>query len=169
MPRTPGPLERRLLLVIVGGGALATFAVAAWQAAQDWEAVAATRWPTAPGVVTERQSYMATPRKGKESPHYRVLVRYRYTVDGREYEADRFNPYDGWTDKATADDSLTRFRVGSACDVSYDPTDPSRAYLVPGPRRDAWGMAAALGVAGCILLGLLAWMWRRFRPREGVG
>jgi len=165
----PGPLERRLLLLLVGGGALVTLGFAAWSAAADWEAAKTAGWPTAPGTVLERRTHMATPRTGKESPHYRVLVRYRYAVDGREYEADRFNPFDGWTDKAAADDALARYQPGAACEVSFDPADPSAAYLARGPRRGAWLLAGALAAAGVILLALAGWAVRRWRSVARAG
>ena len=165
----PSPLERRLLLLIVGGGGLAALGFALWSAAADWEAAKTAGWPTAPGTVLERRTYMAKPVAGRrESIHYRVLVRYRYAVDGREYESERFNPFDGWTDKAAADDALTRYQPGGACEVSYDPADPARAYLACGPRRGAWLLAGGLTTSGLILLGMAGWIARKRRSAGGA-
>lgn len=165
--RKPTLLELRLLTAVVGCGAVVCFGFAAWSAAQDWEATRAAGWPTAPGVVLELDARMAKPvGVRKTSLEYKVTARYTYTVNGREYEGDRFNPYNGWTDGATAAETRALYPPGGACDIAYDPADPARAYLAPGPQKAAWVLAGCMTGAGLLLWGMV---WFIARKRRAAG
>ena len=60
------------------------------------------------------------------SPH----IVYRYTVDGKAYESDRyFYAGDGWRDAAEAQAVTARFPVGSHVLAYVDESEPSQAVL----------------------------------------
>jgi hypothetical protein len=82
-------------------------------------------------------------------------VRYRYTVEGIDYEADRIRLVEKlWRDQRS--EIVARYPEGRRVTVAYDPLNHSRAALEPGT---SWGAVTkkmiaplVLGIAG---LGLI--------------
>lgn len=85
-------------------------------------------------------------------------VRYRYRVDGREYEGDGVEPADfGLQNSAASRDMGRAYPPGMQVRVAYDPRDAARAYLRPGPSSPALMLALVGGVL--MMSGL--WVARR--------
>lgn len=62
-----------------------------------------------------------------------LAVNYRYSVDGVTFEGHKLEPWDfGMPGKAKAR-SIAALGAGGTHPVAYDPRDPRRAYLKPGP------------------------------------
>lgn len=132
-----------------------------------WNGHRSAGWPRTDGRVLEVD---VTHYQGPETGHtHAAWVRYRYTVDGRTYEAERvrFSPV---KERGPEADVLARaaaaFPVGSKHDVFYDPADPARACLIPGiSPLLLWSLVAVAGLA----LAVAAWCGLRFaramRPR----
>jgi len=82
-------------------------------------------------------------------------VRYRYRVDGRDYQAGGIEPADFGLQTSTAARELVRAdRPGQPVTIAFDPRHPERAYLHPGPSSPALMLAligGALAVAGAWL------------------
>jgi hypothetical protein len=84
-------------------------------------------------------------------------VRYRYTVDGIDYESDRIRLVEKlWRDQRS--EIVARYPEGRRVTVAYDPSDPSQAALEPGA---SWGAMTkkmiaplVLGIAGFVLIGV---------------
>ncbi len=162
-----GRSVRRLCAAIVACGGLVCLAVAFWLVAAEEEVAG---WPTAPGVVTALQTdLLEAPGPQRRGPRFRVTVRYRYEVDGRAYESDQFNAAGGEVDKDTAEVVRDRYQPGAACDVSYDPADPGRAYLVVGTGPAGWVVIWCLTAVGLLQLGLAGWGVWTGRAAEGAG
>ena len=71
-------------------------------------------------------------------------VLYRYHVGDREYVAGGVEPYDfGMQNSAGAARMAERHPVGSSAAVAYDPADPARAFLEPGPSASPSRSAAS--------------------------
>ncbi len=166
----PDQWKRWLCVAIVVAGGLVCVGFAAVFAAEYDAAAAVADWPTTPGEVLEcHPSRVETPGVRSRAERYRIQVRFRYEVDGRRYESQRFSPAGGLADKVTADSARDRFPPGAACEVRYDPADPAQAYLTPDLPATAGLPAACLGAAGALLLGLAGWgVWSR-RSAEGAG
>ena len=79
-------------------------------------------------------------------------VRYRYRVDGQDYEADGVEPGDlGLQNSAASRDHGRTYKTGTQVMVAYDPRNPARAYLLPGPSSPSLMLALvgdALVLAG---------------------
>jgi hypothetical protein len=62
-----------------------------------------------------------------------LAVSYRYSVDGVTFEGHKLEPWDfGLPGKAKAR-AIAALGAGGTHLVAYDPRDPRRAYLKPGP------------------------------------
>jgi hypothetical protein len=98
-------------------------------------------WPTAAGVIQESE-VLAQPgvRATDERPtrrtgsSHRARVRYSYTAGGAERLGTRIGVYQKF--HATPEEAaaqLAPYPAGAAVTVRYDPDDPGRAVLEPGP------------------------------------
>ncbi|MFO0796742.1 MAG: DUF3592 domain-containing protein [Gemmataceae bacterium] len=158
---------RLLCAAVVATGGAVCLGIALGFVAAEQEAAG---WPVTPGVVVAQDTHpVNVPGPRRRGPGYRVSVRYRYEVNGRAYESDRYNASGGDVDKATADDVQDRYRPGAACDVYYDPDDPGRAYLVVGTGPTGWVLIWSLTVAGVLQLAVAGWGVWAGRPAEGAG
>ncbi len=62
-----------------------------------------------------------------------LALSYRYSVDGVTFEGHKLEPWDfGLPGKVKARD-IAALGAGGTHTVAYDPRDPRRAYLKPGP------------------------------------
>jgi len=114
-------------------------------------------WPRAPGTITTSHlENVETTVKDNRGGFYRritvpaPIVKYTYTADGRELQGDRVSRFH----MAFTKDPLSRFPLGQAVSVYYDPNDPTTAYL-EAPRSPAAKIFAILGWT-FVLLGIVA-------------
>lgn len=113
------------------------------------------QWPNVVGEVLDAESdQIAGSQTGRS---WMIRVRYRYQVDGREFESDRiaFSRQIGGRTRIQADDELQQYVPGGPVLVYFDPAQPDRAVLRPGPDRRAY-FGLSFGVA-LILVALLFW------------
>jgi Protein of unknown function (DUF3592) len=88
-------------------------------------------------VDSSREGRTTSKVRGFSTETSRVVVRYRYTVDGREYSSERFD-FSGGDRGADADALVTRLAAGARVPCFYDPDEPSEAVL------DRFGFGGAL-------------------------
>ena len=109
-------------LMIAGGAAIVV---------QGFRNVAAARmsesWPTAPGESLSSEVV----RLGTSKNNCTCSIRFRYKVDGEEFESSKVSLFGIWTRKES-EQFVEQFPAGKQCDVYYPPDDPQRAVLVPG-------------------------------------
>jgi len=128
------------------------------------------RWPRTQAVVLDarvdvRETTSTVPgtdkyRGGRTETRAMASfhVRYRYRVDGQDYEADGVEPGDlGLQNSAASRDQGRVYKPGAQVKVAYDPRNPGRAYLLPGPSSPALMLALVGGVL--VLAGV--WAARR--------
>lgn len=103
------------------------------------KARASEGWPSAVGRVAscEIVEEESTDREGHTSTWYNPVVRYAYTVDGREYQSSRlrFGNYRSASRKK-AEAMLTPYPAGATPAVRYNPERPDECVLEtrkPGP------------------------------------
>jgi hypothetical protein len=84
-----------------------------------------------------------------------LRVRYRYRVDGQDYQAGGVEPADFGLQTSSAARELVRtYRPGQPVTIAYNPRHPERAYLQPGPSSPALMLVlvgGALAMAGAWL------------------
>lgn len=122
-------------------------------------------WRSTQGTVVESQTVRLEQKEGRFGPRLTVRVRYRYTVDGREYESTRITTgepvlFYGFQDAA---EFRKRFPPGSAVKVLYSPYSASDATLIAERGSGPW-ILLGFGVSG-LLLAIFA-RWRRRRDGE---
>lgn len=130
--------------------------------ALEWDRAAnSVGWPTVRGTVIEsRVEHSTRTRKGRTTHTYTPRVRYRYGVDGREFEGDRVWFRSSSTSEAAAARTVATYASGSEVTVHHAPDDPGLACLEPGVGEMQWLPVA--GGAAAMLTGLaLGW----FVPR----
>ncbi len=111
-------------------------------------------WPTVKGEIT-RSEVVRSSRGGKRGLEPRV--EFAYTVDDRRWEAK--TPVLGiWLWSGDGRAICERYPLGATVDVTYDPMDPSVAFLERGRTdpRIMQGLAAAAFVAAGVFLVLAA-------------
>ena len=168
--RSPGlnPRSQRVLTIgswFVRGIGLVGIAfgiVFAILGALEWDrASASVGWPTAAGTVTESRAHHSTrSKRGRTSSSWSPVVSYRYSVDGREFEARRISFRVSGGSQSEAQAAVDAYPVGSAVTVRHSPDDPSLACLEPGPGDWKWVPVAIGAVAVLIGLGV-AWIMPR--------
>ena len=169
-PRTPGlnPRSQRVLTIgtwFIRGIGLVGIAFGigfAILGALEWDrASASAGWPTAAGTVTESRVHHSTrTHRGRTSSTWSPHVNYRYSVDGREFEARRISFRFARSSQSEAQAAVDTYPVGSAVTVRHSPDDPSLACLEPGPGDWQW-VPVAIG-AVTVLIGLgVAWIMPR--------
>ncbi len=120
-----------------------------------WGAVASLDWPVAQGAVTEsrlQQWHSSGPADTTEQVAHVVFI---YAVDGRRFTAD--TPEwtiigAGWG--ADAEGVVARYPRGAVVPVRYDPYNPYRAVLRPGPLPVSTAVFCSLAAA-C----MAGWLW----------
>jgi hypothetical protein len=99
---------------------------------------------TVPG--TDKYRGGRTERRETASLH----VRYRYRLEGRDYEADGIEPAGFGLQTSSAVRELGRaYQSGQRVMIAYDPRHPERAYLRPGPSTPALMLALVGGALAC--------------------
>jgi len=127
-------------------------------------------WPRAPAVILDarvdvRETTSTVPgtdkyRGGRTETRATASfhVRYRYRVDGQDYEADGVEPGDlGLQNSAASREQGRAYQLGAQVTVAYDPRNPARAYLLPGPSSSSLMLAL---VGGALVLAGV-WVARR--------
>ena len=122
----------------------------------SWREYAATRWPTAPGVVTGSDVRVSC--GGRGCSHLPDIL-YVYEIDSERLSSDRVT-FGGvmldWT-TPEADEVVARYPVGASVSVHYDPRNHEEAVLEPGRYLGT----AIIGGLGALLLGVAYGTYRR--------
>jgi hypothetical protein len=104
-------------------------------------------WPSVTGVVT---GAAASPLAGAQAgPGWRIRITYEYKVDGRSFSGERlrFSRRLGGRTQVQAKQALLSYVPGGPVNVHFDPADPARSVILPGPDLRAWfGLFVGLGM-----------------------
>jgi len=144
--------------IVVGGAFAAAGAVALGHGFVNLSrAVDSEQWPLASGEVLE--SVVAT--EWSDGKMYYPAVRYRYSVGGKSYEAERVR-FGGplkasW--RSSAEAVVARYQKGRQVRVRYSPSHPELAVLEPGASWYIWfillGGALFIGIGITKVLAIL--------------
>lgn len=144
-----------VLFAIMGG------AILWWCLSTTARIRASSSWPAADGEVI--QSSIARDssriRGGGYNHFFQANVRYRYSVNGKQYESDTFTfgvPHT-FSTQAEAEAETTKYSVGRHVEVRYDPSNPATASVLPGTVPEGFAllqwMSAAFLAVGLISIG----------------
>jgi hypothetical protein len=106
------------------------------------EAFYSNSWPSTQGTITLSQidSYQTQSSMGpgtstpSQTTMFHPQVSYDYSVGGRDYHSDLINLADNsYSDAHTAEKMLAPYPKGKGVSVYYDPGQPEKAVLEPGP------------------------------------
>lgn len=132
-------------------------------------------WPVAEGIilrseveeirVTEqrRDDSTVNARPPRQYLRYRPIIEYQWQVEGYTFSRDRRNYSSAIADeesRAEAEAIIAPYPVGAKILIHYDPDEPSRAILEPGPHWDGLSItmiAAMLLAAFAMTFSFLAW------------
>ncbi|MFM8732280.1 MAG: DUF3592 domain-containing protein [Phycisphaerales bacterium] len=162
-PRSPRALAVAKWFVRGWGALAVAFGVGfAVFGALEWDrASASVGWPTAAGTVAESRVHHTTrTKRGRTSSTWSPDVTYRYTVDGREFEAQRISFRVSGSSQSEAQAVVDAHPVGSAVIVHHAPDDPSIACLEPGAGDWQW-VPLAIGAAAVVIGFGVAWILPR--------
>lgn len=114
-------------------------------------------WPTVSGEVTDADVEVF---HGRGGVLYTPLIRYTYSVAGRNYESERvlFGYGDFYTRRG-AEAVRAAYPTGGAVTVYYDPTDPRSSVLRPGVGTRTWIVLGLFGALLFLVIGLLTGIW----------
>lgn len=92
------------------------------------------QWPKISGKLVQcEQKY----HRGGHSSSWSVIVTYTYAVNGHEYVGHSIAPWSADLESLNSNQRTSAFvaahSAGSPVDVYYDPQQPDRAVLLPGP------------------------------------
>lgn len=142
------------LAMLIGGACLV------WSFATISMVEASADWPTMDGVVSHSQVERRTSRirGGGYNVYYDADIRYRYRVDGEQYESGTFvigAPH-SFGDSSSAQAEVDAYPVGRSVTVYYSPDAPEQSALVPEEPPAGLDLLVALSalfvVGGAILL-----------------
>ena len=112
--------------------------------------VRSSAWPHTNGTITKSSMFRA--RKKGWTP----IVEYSYSV-GEQHMTSRRIRYGAFSSRATKREVVARFKENTVVSVYYDPDNPTKSVLIPGPHSGLWTyplLALAFSGAGCFF-GLL--------------
>jgi hypothetical protein len=142
-----------LYAYLVGAIALGFVASAAFAGRALRRALASRKWPATTGTVVSIDMLV---EQTVREPLYVPKIRYRYCVNGVQYEGDALKdaPQRKFYSESAANALLHDYPVDSSITVFYDPQRPGDSLLVPGVRPTAWAIATLV----VVLLAALAWL-----------
>jgi hypothetical protein len=121
---------------------------ALWQ--RKNEVARGKNWPATGAEIIHSEAEIPPTRISEEEPDCRVNIRYRYRVDGKDYESDRLRfggPAAMMQEAAEA--LVARYLVGAKVNIHYDPKHPDHAVL-EGAHQASSGLIVAILVFGSI-------------------
>jgi hypothetical protein len=130
-----------LVLFIVAG-----LVTAIWGAVMIARARKSLSWPETSGVIEQSDLASAT-------DDLLPNIRYAYIVDGARLSTVLRFPGGTTPSRELAEHYVARYPLGRRVAVYYDPADPQRSTLEPGPAQGDW-LICFIGAA-MVLLGII--------------
>jgi len=115
-------------------------------------------WPEAEAEVLEGQVVTKTEKgDGPRVPQERVEIKYKYTVDEKEYVRTRFTPNSDVPPDADGLQVLRTVKVGGKYPIRYNPRDPADSYFYHNYKEPDPVMFVCSGCPAVIAIGLIAY------------
>ena len=103
-------------------------------------------WPTAPGVILSSivGTHLSHSSRGGTTTQYMPEVAYEYMVNEITYKGSSVGFGKSTTSSRKATEIVSRYHIGTAVSVHYDPQDPAKAVLET--KAYSFGSNLALGI-----------------------
>ncbi len=145
-------------------GLFFTFAIL-WAAGKQNDAHQRFR-PVEASVVHSRVTSSTSGTGSSRTRSYRPVITYRYSVDGNEYESNRYQFMgQGHSTYDSADQVADRFAKGTSITAFYDPSDPSVAVLDTTP-VDTTALYIGAGIFWSVIAGMGVFFFARGLARR---
>ena len=145
--------------MLIGGACLV------WSFATISKVTASADWPTTDGIVSHSQVERQTSRirGGGYNVYYDVDIRYRYRVDGEQYESGTFGigTSHSFGDSSAAQAEVDAYPVGRSITVYYSPEAPEQSALVP--QEPPAGLDLLVVLSGLFVVGGAILLWTGLR------
>lgn len=86
----------------------------------------ARAWPVTEGTVTKSWIHE---NRDSDGSTYQAKFRYKYVVDGKDFESEKFNFFDFSGSRKGAKKQTAKHPVGSKTSVYYDPVSPASSVM----------------------------------------
>jgi hypothetical protein len=93
---------------------------------------------------------------GPNVPQERVEIKYRYTVNGKEYIGTRFTPNSDVPPDADGLQVLRSVKVGAKYPIRYNPRDPADSYFYHNYKEPDPVMFVCSGCPAIVAIALIA-------------
>ncbi len=145
-----------IMIVIVGG-------LGFWVGIHAlYKGIRSRSWHVTQGQITESRTVEYIDEDGDHM--YRPVIVYTYTVDGREYEGDRIKASLAASSSSNPPKrESSRYQVGDAVDVHYNPQNPYDAALEMGI---SWSRVLFGLAFGAIMIGLAVAAWPQLSTQQ---
>ncbi|MEE4174882.1 MAG: DUF3592 domain-containing protein [Xanthomonadales bacterium] len=151
-----------------------------------WYGWVSEGWPTAEGriLVSQVEEIRATRVERRSSNdlvnptprgpiiRYRPVIKYQWQVGGNLYQRDRRNFSAAVADEDTpeaAEAIIAAYEAGERVSVYYDPDQPSRGILEPGPHWDGFGVSLVVAMILAGFAAVFSWLGLRGLSQPGPG
>lgn len=117
-------------------------------------------WPTtASRILRSEMAWSQTSSSSKSNPY--ALIRYSYSVNGREYENDRISFDNVSKSREVTELLVAQYPAGTEASVYYQPNSPENSVLQPGIpyRQCAFALVVFVAFGGFGLLALFMKKW----------
>lgn len=141
-PRAQAQRWIGLVFLVIG---LVFLAVGGWFAEKRFTVM--NSWPTVEAEVVE--SEVTTYEDSEGSTLYKAQFRFRYTVEGREYQTQTDNGY-GTSFRSWMQTKVDRLPAGSRHRLHYNPADPAEIEYNAGYNFEFFGIPLFCGGMGLI-------------------
>jgi hypothetical protein len=146
-----------LLLFAVAFGGPGLFMLIRWGIVPRRRMANSFDWPIAMGTI-EQAAVQRAPSSDGDNMYRLAILRYTYTVGGRDYESDQY-AFGGTAhthlSRRAARRIVKRYPVGTVVTVYYNPNDPADAVLEHRAYFSAAGLAIVFTGVGVLMLVLL--------------
>jgi hypothetical protein len=130
-------------------------------------AEASSSWPSTTGIIADTwiDRETSSDADGDVQTNFKPHVRYNYEVNGGSFHSTRvdFGPQPSYSSSSRAEDYLSKYPVGSAVEVFYNPEDFGDAVLL----REASGSTISLiGSIVFIIFSVVGWVSALIKKRR---
>ena len=124
-----------------------------------WNGKRSLHWPSTRGVIISsriEKRIQSPSTSGHEESAYDAIIRYEFTVGGRQFSGRRISFMPLGAGLADVKEIARRYKVGKSVNVYHHPTNPKLCTLEQGTTKFAWVVVCMAGLVLIFLLGIPA-------------
>lgn len=142
--------SKKQLILVFGIFLLLSLGWFIFSIVRDVKAIQALSWQPVEGTVISGEVAAVSSSKGASKS--KPVIRYTYTVDGADYESDRYSSTVARGPAIWAKEIVDGYPAGSDITLYYDPRNPSKSVIDPGLQQDdLWMTFLSLSIFAMLL------------------